>query len=80
MIVAVDLPFMFVVAVLSAKDCRAHGTGEMFNMILALKRSDVGASERATTLEAKKVKASEVVSLAEWILTVAVLMIHWEEL
>lgn len=75
----VDLPFVFVVAILSAKDGRAHGAGEVFDMILALERSNVRASKRATALVAKQVKASEVVGLAKWVLAITVLIIDRKE-
>src|SRR6266498_5224596 len=43
----------------------------MFDGVLAIKGSDVRASKSATAIEAKKVKASEVICLAQWILAMA---------
>lgn len=40
-IVAVDIALVLVVAVLGAEYCRAHGAGEMLDMILPIQRSDV---------------------------------------
>lgn len=78
-IVAVHLSFVFVVAILSPKDGRAHGTSEVFDVVLALKRRNVRASQCATTLEAEEVKTPEVVSLTQWVLALAVLIIDREE-
>lgn len=48
MVVAVDFPFVLVVAVLSAKDCRAYRTGEMLNVVFPLQCCDVGSTQGAT--------------------------------
>ncbi len=79
MIVAVHLSFVFVVAILSPKKGWAHGTGEVLDMVLALKRGDVRASQCATTIETEEVETPEVVSLAQWVLALAILIIDREE-
>lgn len=43
-IMTVYISFMFVVGVLSTKDCWTDGAGEMLNMIFAIEGCDVGAS------------------------------------
>lgn len=58
---AVDFAFVFVVAVLSAKDRRANGTGEMLDVILSVQRGDVGPAKRAATGIAQEIKASKIV-------------------
>ncbi len=78
-VVAVHLSFMFVVAILSPKHCRADRTGEVLDMVLALKRRDVRASQCATTLETEEVETPEVVSLAQWVLALAIFIIDREE-
>lgn len=78
-IVAVHLSFVFVVAILSPEDGWAHGTGEVFNVVLALKRRNVRASQCATTLEAEEIETPEVVGLTQWVLALAVLIIDREE-
>lgn len=40
-VMTVNLPIVFVVAVLRAEDCRAEGAGEMVNVIFPLQRRDV---------------------------------------
>lgn len=78
-IVAVYLSFVFVVAILSSKNGRAHGTGEVLDMVLALQRRNVRASQCATTVETEKIETPEVVSLAEWVLALAILVIDGKE-
>lgn len=78
-IVTVYLSFVFVVAILSPKHGRAHGTGEMLDMVLALKRRNVRASQCAATLEAEEVETPEVVSFAQWVLALAILIIDREK-
>lgn len=40
-VVTIDLPFVFVVAVLRAKNCWANGTGEMFDVVLLVQGCDI---------------------------------------
>lgn len=40
-VVAVYISFVFVVAVLSTKDGRAHRAGKMFDVVFAIERGDV---------------------------------------
>lgn len=37
----IDISFVLVVRILSSKDCRAHGAGEVLNVILAIQCSDI---------------------------------------
>ena len=67
-VVAVDLALVLVVRVLGPKDRRAHGAGEVLNVILAVERSDIRAPERTSTGLAHKVQAPEIVALTERIL------------
>jgi len=78
-IVAVHLSFVFVVAILSPKNGWAHGTGEVLDMVLALKRRDVRASQCATTFETEEVKTPEVIGLAQWVLALTILIIDRKE-
>ena len=78
-VVAVDVAIVLVVAVLRAKDGRAEGTGEVLDVVLAVERGYVGASEGATTLKAKEAQAAEVVGLAEGILATAFLVLGRKE-
>ncbi len=78
-IVAVDLSFMFVVAILSPKNGWADRTGEVLDMVLALKRRDIRTAQCATTLETEEVETPEVVSLAQWVLALAIFIIDGEE-
>jgi hypothetical protein len=43
-VMAVDFAFMLVVAILGTKDSWADRAGEMFNVVLSFKSSDVGAA------------------------------------
>ena len=50
-IVAVDLSFVFIVAVLSAKDCRAYRAGKMLDMVFSIKCGDVRSTKRTSAFE-----------------------------
>ena len=63
MVVAVYIAFMFVVRVLGTKHGRANGTGEMFDMVFAVKSCDIRASECTAAFVAQEVESSEVVCL-----------------
>ena len=68
MVVAEDIPFMFIVRVLRAEDGRTDAAGEVFDVIFAVEGGDVGAAESTTAGVAEEVEASEVVGFAEWVL------------
>lgn len=44
MVMAVHFPFVFVVAILCAKDCWAHGASEVLDVVFSFKGGNVGAS------------------------------------
>lgn len=67
-VVAVDISFMFVVAILGAKNGGADGAGKVFNVVFAFEGGNVGATERATTCKAEQVETLKVVGLAQRIL------------
>lgn len=48
-VMAVHFAFVLVIAVLSAKDGRTQGTGEMLDVVFAVECGDVRASERRAT-------------------------------
>ena len=77
--VTVDFSIMLVVAILGAKYCRTYRTGEMFDVIFAVKRCDVGTPESAAAFEAKKVQTSEVVCLTERKLSRSILRVDRKE-
>ena len=52
---AVDLALMLVVGILRTKNGRAHGAGEMFNVIFAIQGCDIGATQSTTTLMTKQI-------------------------
>ena len=79
MIVAVDFSFVFVVAVLSAKYCRAQRASEMVDMILPVKSCDIGPAKGTATLMAEKIEAAKVISLAKWILTCSIVVVGRKE-
>ena len=79
-VMAVDFAFVFVVAILSTKNCWANGAGEVFDVVFALEGGDVRSAKCTTTLEAKKVKSSEIVGFTKRELPRAVLCVHREEL
>lgn len=51
-VMTVDFPFVFIVAVLRTENRRAHGTREMFNMIFSFQGRNVGSTKSAATVEA----------------------------
>lgn len=68
MIVAIDVAFVFVVAVRCTKDGRADTAGEVLNVVFAIEGSDVRAPQRAPTRVAEEVEAAEVVGLTQRVL------------
>lgn len=50
-VMAVYLALVLVITVLSSKDGRADGAGEMLNVIFVVQSRDVGSSESASALE-----------------------------
>ena len=79
-VVAVDVAPVLVVAVLGAKGRRAHGTGEVIDVVLSVDGRHVRAPQCAATIMADEIEPSEVVGFAEWILSIAGLVIDREEL
>lgn len=78
-VVTVDLPFVFVIAVLRAENGWAHRAREMFNVILSLQGGDVGSPESAAAIEAQQIESAEVVGLAQGILAFAFFVVNGEE-
>ena len=68
MVVAVDIPIVLVVAVLSAEYGRTHRAGEVLNVVFAVEGGDVGAAQGTAASEAEEIEAAEVIRLAERIL------------
>lgn len=78
-IMAVDLPIVLIVAVLSAKDGRAERARKMVDMVLPLKRCDVGSSQSPAALVAEEAKASKIVRLAQGILALPIFILGRKE-
>lgn len=78
--VAIHLALVFVVRVLRTKHRRTYRAGEMFNMILAVQSRNIRATQGTTTLMAQKIQSSEVVSLAQRVLSTAIVGIDGKEL
>lgn len=66
---AIDTALVLVVAVGRAKDGGADGAGEMLNVVFAVERSDVGATQSLSALEAEQVESAKIVGLAQRVLT-----------
>lgn len=79
-IVTIDLPIVLVVAVLSAKHSGTKGTREMVDVVFPFESRDVGSSESSTTLIAEQAESSEVICLAERVLTLTIFVVGGEEL
>ena len=79
-IVAVDISFMLVVAVLGPKDRRAKRTCKMVDVVFSIKGGNIGASQCAAALVAEETETSKVISLTERILPFSILIIGWEKL
>lgn len=79
-VVAVYVTIVLVVTVLRSKNRGTERAGEMVYVVLSVEGRDVRATQRSAALVAEQAKPSEVVSLAQGILTVAVLVIGREEL
>jgi len=62
-VVAIDFAVVLVVTVLRTKNGRTDRTGEVFDVIFALKGCNVRASQRATAFEAQEIEATKVVGL-----------------
>ena len=60
-IMAVDLIFVFIVAVLCAKDGRTHRAGEVLDVVFSIKRRNIGTSKCSSTREAEKIETTEVI-------------------
>ena len=68
MIVAVDIPFVLVIRVLSAEDGGTDAAGEVLDVVFAVEGGDVGAAESAAAGVAEEVEAAEIVRFAEGVL------------
>ena len=64
MVVAINLPLMFVIAVLRSKDRRTNRTGEMFDVVFTFEGSNVRATKSAAAIETKQVESPKIVDLA----------------
>lgn len=79
-IVAINIPVMLVVAVLSAKHRRAQAAGEVIDVVFTVKSGDVGPSKCAAAVVTKKTQSSEIISFAKRVLAVPLLVVYGEEL
>lgn len=77
---AVHLCLVLIIAVLGAKDCRADGAREMFNVVFAVQRGDVRSAKGATTRVAKEIQPAKIVCFAERVLSVSVFSVNGEKL
>jgi len=68
MIVAVDVAFVLVIAVLGAKDGRTYGAGKVFYMVFAIQGGDVRAPQGASAGVAQEIESTEIVGFAEGVL------------
>ena len=78
-VVTVYLPLVLVVTILSTKDSRAHGAGEMFNVVFSLNSCDIRSAERPSTRVAQQVESPKIIGLTQRVLANAVLVIHRKE-
>jgi hypothetical protein len=78
-VVAIDIAVVLIVAILSAEDGRAKGACEVVYMVFAIESGYVGSSKGTPTLIAQQTKSSEVVRLAQRILTAVLFVISREE-
>lgn len=78
--VTINLAFVLVVRILGTEDRGTHGAREMFNVVFALQRCDVGTAQGTTTLVTKEAQPSEIICFAKWKLNARVIRVHREEL
>ena len=78
-IVAINVPLMFVIAVRGAKDGRAHRTSEVLNVVFPVESGNVRASQCLPASIAQQIESSEVICFAKWVLARR-LFGNWEEL
>lgn len=80
-IVAVDLTIVFIVAILRAKDGRAHGTRKVIDVIFVVESGNIGAAQGPVTLMTDEIESTKIVGLAERILiSRSVLLVDGKEL
>lgn len=79
-IMAVNLPVVFVVAVLSAEDGGTEGARKMVDVVLPLQCCNVRSSKGSAALVAEQAEASKVVRLAEGVLALPVFIFGRKEL
>lgn len=78
-IVTIDIPFVLIIRVLGTKDGRTDGAGEMFDVVLAIQSGDVRATQGAAACVTKEIQASEIISLAQGVLSTSVFGVDREE-
>lgn len=74
-IVTVNLSLVFIIAVLRAKNCWTDRASEMLDVVFAIQGSDIGAAKSTSAIETQEIEATEVVSLAQRILSTFILFI-----
>ena len=80
MIVAVDISLMLVVAILGPEDRRAKRACKVVDVVFSIKGGYIGASQCAAALVAQETETSKVISLAERILALSILIFGWKKL
>lgn len=80
MVMAIDLAVMLVVGVLRPKDGWAYAASEVFNVVFALQRCYIRATQCTPAGMAEQVESSKIVGLAQGILPLSVLVVYREEL
>lgn len=78
-VMAIDFAFVLIVAVRCSEDGWADRASEMFDVVFAIKSSDIGTSESAATLETEKIESTKIICLAQGILARTIFSINWKE-
>lgn len=78
--VTVDFALVLIIRILSTEYCRTYRAREVFDVIFAVQRRNVGATKSATTLVAEQIQSSKVIGLAKRILATAIRRINREKL
>lgn len=68
MVMTVDTAIVFIVTVLSPKNCGTNGTSEVFDVIFPIQSSYVRAPQSSSTSETQEIQSPKVICFAKWIL------------
>lgn len=79
-IVAVNLLFVLIIAVLSAKYGWTHRAREVVDMVFVVKRRNVRSTKGGVALVAQETQTTKVVGFAQRVLTSILLVVDREEL